>query len=59
MEKQAKIFISYSRKDKEIVKPLVEKINKALNTKCWVDLNDIPIGSFLMMIYKRPLRTLR
>jgi hypothetical protein len=46
MDQKAKIFISYSRRDKDVVLPLIKEIDYHLNTKCWIDLNDIPIGSF-------------
>lgn len=46
MDQKAKIFISYSRSDKDIVLPLIKEIDNHLNTKCWIDLNDITIGSF-------------
>ncbi len=39
------IFISYSRNDKTLVMPLVERINRELNTCCWIDLTGIESGS--------------
>ena len=38
------IFISYSRKDKEIVFPLVKQIESHLKTKCWIDWDGIQSG---------------
>lgn len=38
------IFISYSRKDKDIVLPYVEQINDALGRDCWLDLHGIESG---------------
>ncbi len=38
------IFISYSRKDKEIVFPLVKQIESQLKTKCWIDWDGIQSG---------------
>ena len=38
------IFISYSRKDKEIVCPLVKQIESHLKTKCWIDWDGIQSG---------------
>lgn len=38
------IFISYSREDKEIVLPLIDKINKEVGTQCWIDLEGIESG---------------
>ena len=39
-----KIFISYSRKDKEKVFALVDRIEKELKIKCWIDLDGIESG---------------
>ena len=39
------IFISYSRHDKDIVFPFVERIEKELNTTCWIDYEGIESGS--------------
>lgn len=36
-----KIFISYSRTDKDLVYHFVEEIEKRVGTKCWIDLNGI------------------
>lgn len=36
-----KIFISYSRLDKEKVYPFVAEIEKRIGQKCWIDLNGI------------------
>lgn len=38
------IFISYSRHDKELVFPLVNRINQELGTHCWIDLKGIASG---------------
>lgn len=38
------IFISYSRKDKGIVFPLVRQIESQLRTKCWIDWEGIQSG---------------
>ncbi|MBQ9556038.1 MAG: TIR domain-containing protein [Muribaculaceae bacterium] len=46
MNSKGRIFISYSRNDKDIVLPLIKEIDDLLNTECWIDLNDISIGSF-------------
>ncbi len=35
----ARIFISYKRKDKEIVFPLKERTEKAIGEPCWIDHN--------------------
>ena len=39
------IFISYSRKNKGLVLPIKEEIERTLGLKCWIDLSDIPCGS--------------
>ena len=39
------IFISYSRKNKDVVLPIKEEIERTLGLKCWIDLSDIPCGS--------------
>lgn len=36
-----RIFISYSRQDKEKVYPFVAEIEKRIGQKCWIDLNGI------------------
>lgn len=41
------IFISYSRKDKGIVFPLVKQIESQLMTKCWIDWEGIQSGDAL------------
>jgi hypothetical protein len=38
------VFVSYSRADKKIVYPLVEKLQKEVGTKFWLDLNGIESG---------------
>ena len=38
------IFVSYSRKDKEIVFPLVQKLESELKVKCWIDRDGIHSG---------------
>lgn len=48
MRKNAKrtfpIFVSYTRADKDIVFPFVERIEKELNVNCWIDLEGIESG---------------
>lgn len=39
-----RVFISYSRKDKEKVFAIVDWIQKALGIKCWIDINGIESG---------------
>ena len=39
------IFISYSRKNKGVVLPIKEEIERTLGLRCWMDLSDIPCGS--------------
>ena len=39
------IFISYSRKNKDLVFPIKEEIERTLGLRCWIDLSDIPCGS--------------
>ena len=39
------IFISYSRKNKDVVLPIKEEIERTLGLRCWIDLSDIPCGS--------------
>ena len=39
------VFISYSRKNKDIVLPIKEEIERTLGLRCWIDLSDIPCGS--------------
>jgi len=39
------VFISYSRDDKALVMPLVERINREVNTDCWIDLTGIESGA--------------
>ncbi len=41
---QIDIFISYSREDKAIVLPFIDKINKEVGTQCWIDLDGIESG---------------
>ena len=38
------IFVSYSRKDKEIVFPLVQNLESELKVKCWIDRDGIHSG---------------
>lgn len=38
------IFISYSRKDKNLVHPFIKQINQALGIECWLDLDGIESG---------------
>lgn len=44
MNMKKKIFISYSRADAPIVKPLVEKIEASTGVECWIDWNGIESG---------------
>lgn len=37
----SRVFISYKRKDKEKVFPLVKEIEAAIGEKCWIDLDGI------------------
>lgn len=37
----ARIFISYKRKDRGIVFPIKDRIEKAIGEKCWIDLDGI------------------
>ena len=39
------IFISYSRKDLEIVKQIKEEIETTVGIECWMDINGIESGS--------------
>lgn len=39
-----KIFISYSREDKDKVFPFIEQINKVFDNVCWIDLDGIESG---------------
>ncbi len=45
MEKKYDIFISYKRKDKDLVFPLVKKIETQLGVKCWIDIDGIESSS--------------
>ena len=38
------IFVSYSRHDKNVVFPFVEKLNEELHLNCWIDLEGIESG---------------
>lgn len=38
------IFISYSRKDKKIVAPFINRIDQEVGTKCWIDMDGIESG---------------
>lgn len=38
---EKRIFISYKRKDKDVVFSMVEKIEKSTGAKCWIDLDGI------------------
>lgn len=38
------IFISYSRRDKEVVLPFVDEIDEVVGQNCWIDLNGIESG---------------
>lgn len=37
----ARIFISYKRKDKDVVFPIMERIEAAIGEKCWIDKKGI------------------
>ena len=39
------LFISYSRKNKDVVLPIKGEIERRLGLKCWIDLSNIPCGS--------------
>ena len=39
------VFISYSRKDLEVVKGIKEEIERATNAHCWMDLQGIESGA--------------
>lgn len=39
------IFISYSRHDLDIVKPIIRQIESKVNVKCWIDWDGIESGS--------------
>ena len=39
-----KVFVSYSRKDKDQVFAIVDWIQKSLGIKCWIDVNGIESG---------------
>ncbi len=43
-----KVFISYARKDLPQVSNVVDKIEKALAIKCWIDLNGIESGQIFV-----------
>ncbi len=39
------LFISYSRKNKDVVLPIKDEIERTLGLTCWIDLSDIPCGA--------------
>ena len=39
------VFISYSRKNKDVVLHIKDEIERTLGLRCWMDLNNIPSGS--------------
>jgi hypothetical protein len=39
------LFLSYSRKDKEVIKSIKKEIEGRLGLNCWVDLSNIPCGT--------------
>lgn len=39
------IFVSYSRNDKSIVLPFIERISNEVGVNCWIDLSGIESGS--------------
>ena len=42
---EKKVFISYSRDDKEIVFPLVERLKKDVGDVFWIDLDGVECGA--------------
>ncbi len=54
MEKE-KIFISYSRKDKEQVFELVRQIEQQVGIKCWIDINGIESGQMFENVIMRAI----
>lgn len=38
------LFVSYSRFDKDVVIPFIERLEKELNIQCWIDLEGIKSG---------------
>lgn len=49
----AKIFISYKRNDKEVVLPIVNRIQQELNVECWMDISGIEShAQFVSVIIK-------
>lgn len=42
--KEKKIFISYKRKDKDIVFPIVDEIRNKIGVNCWIDMEGIESG---------------
>lgn len=45
MDKEFDIFISYSRKNLDLVKSIKETLEKEIGVRCWMDLNAIESGS--------------
>jgi len=45
MDSKYDVFISYSRKDLEVVKGIKEEIERATNAHCWMDLQGIESGA--------------
>lgn len=41
---EKKIFISYKRKDKDIVFPIVDEIRNKIGVNCWIDMEGIESG---------------
>ena len=37
----SKVFVSYKRDNKDMVLPLVQKLESEIGISCWVDLTDI------------------
>ena len=42
---EREVFISYSRKDLDLVKQIKKEIEEAVGIECWMDLNGIESGS--------------
>lgn len=43
-DRTAPIFVSYTRSDKEIVLPFIDRLENDLNIRCWIDLEGIETG---------------
>lgn len=51
-----RIFISYKRKDKDIVFGLKEKIEKSLGETCWIDLDGIESDAQFVTVIIKAIR---